>query len=264
MVHRRHPGPLRGLRLARDPGRGRPRPPPPWTPRSVARSRSPIGRRSCVARRSSDSARRARRARPPRTAHRSATARSRGRATRWAGPIRPSRSPGDVYAGWDARERGSAHHREWRSRFDAWRAAFPREAAEFERRGVGRAARRVGGGLRPTTLRRGRRGGGGHRLAQGLPERPGGPRTMLPELIGGSADLTGSNLTQVERVEGAEPRECRCELRLLRGARVRDERDLQRHRPARRLRPLRRHLPDVLGVRAQRAADGRADGGAAG
>ena len=45
--------------------------------------------------------------------------------------------PAEVYAGWDARERGAAHNLEWRSRLEPWRTAYPDDAAEFERRSAG-------------------------------------------------------------------------------------------------------------------------------
>ena len=110
-------------------------------------------------------------------------------------PHPPFEIPGDVYAGWDARERGSAHHREWRSRFDAWRAAFPREAAEFERRVSGAlpaeweeaCAHHLGEADAAAAAIASRK------ASQNALEALG---PMLPELIGGSADLTGSNLTQ--------------------------------------------------------------------
>jgi hypothetical protein len=80
----------------------------------------------------------------------------------------------------------------------------------------------------------------------------------LPEFLGGSADLTGSNLTNwkgCKHVSGQERRQ----LHFLRRARVRHGRDHERHGPARRPAALRRHLPDVLRIRPQCPAHGGAD-----
>ena len=110
-------------------------------------------------------------------------------------PHPPFEIPGEIYAGWDARERGAARNREWRARLEAWRAAFPREAAEFERRVTGalpagwaeECARRVGAaGAAAENI-------ASRKASQNALEALG---PMLPELIGGSADLTGSNLTR--------------------------------------------------------------------
>ena len=110
-------------------------------------------------------------------------------------PHPPFEIPGEIYAGWDARERGAAHRREWRERVEAWRAAFPEDAAEFERRvaaelpaaWAGECARHVG------TASMAAEDIASRKASQNALEALG---PMLPELIGGSADLTGSNLTK--------------------------------------------------------------------
>ena len=110
-------------------------------------------------------------------------------------PHPPFEIPGGVYAGWDARERGAARHRDWQARFEAWRTAFPEAAAEFERRTAGalpagwaeECARHVG------TASAAAEDVASRKASQNALEALG---PMLPELIGGSADLTGSNLTK--------------------------------------------------------------------
>ena len=110
-------------------------------------------------------------------------------------PHPPFEIPGEISAGWDARERGAAQHREWRERLEAWRAAFPEDAAEFERRvagelpaaWAGECARRIGEADAAAAAIASRK------ASQNALEALG---PMLPELIGGSADLTGSNLTK--------------------------------------------------------------------
>lgn len=103
--------------------------------------------------------------------------------------------PAEIYAAWDARERGRQFEQDWNRRFDAYREAHPDLAAEFERRIAGRlpddwtdcAAELVANGAAAEV-------GMATRKASANALALLGPR--LPELIGGSADLTGSNNTQ--------------------------------------------------------------------
>jgi transketolase len=106
----------------------------------------------------------------------------------------PFEIPADIYAGWDARGTGAARETEWNSRFAAYAAAFPGEAAEF--------ARRMSGALPPNW--RGHVDGFLARVneqAETIASRKASQNTiealgpLLPELVGGSADLAGSNLT---------------------------------------------------------------------
>ena len=107
----------------------------------------------------------------------------------------PFEVPGDVYAGWDARQRGAAHRAEWQARLGAWSARHPREAEEFDRRMMG--------GLPPDWAERcARHVEAAAAAAENIASRKASQNAleafgpMLPELIGGSADLTGSNLTK--------------------------------------------------------------------
>ena len=107
----------------------------------------------------------------------------------------PFEVPGDIYAGWDARQRGAARRGEWQARLEAWSAEYPREAAEFDRRMAGAlpgdwaesCARHVEAASAAAESIASRK------ASQNALEAFG---PMLPELIGGSADLTGSNLTK--------------------------------------------------------------------
>jgi transketolase len=106
----------------------------------------------------------------------------------------PFEVPEHLRAAWDARERGRAAEAAWRERFEAYRAQYPLEAAEFERRMAG---------LLSTDYR--------DRIAavfETVAARPEAVATrkasqnaldliapLTPEFFGGSADLTGSNLT---------------------------------------------------------------------
>ncbi|ALK08379.1 transketolase [Blastochloris viridis] len=109
----------------------------------------------------------------------------------WSHP--PFVVPDDVYAQWNQRARGAGLHADWTQRFEAYRAAFPELAAEFERR--------INGDL-PATFP----AATAHALAEAkaagnVASRKAGQVALsayapdLPELLGGSADLTHSNLT---------------------------------------------------------------------
>ena len=107
----------------------------------------------------------------------------------------PFEIPGEIYAGWDARQRGAAHRGEWQERLGAWSVEYPREAEEFDRRMAGElppdwaeaCARHVEAAAAAAESIASRK------ASQNALEAFG---PMLPELIGGSADLTGSNLTK--------------------------------------------------------------------
>ena len=113
-------------------------------------------------------------------------------ALQW--PHAPFEIPDEVRDAWDATTRGSAQENEWRERFEAYRAAHPDLANEFERRTAGelpedwsQASQAFIGSVDaegPTAA---------SRKASQLALEGFGP--LLPELIGGSADLAGSNLT---------------------------------------------------------------------
>jgi len=113
-------------------------------------------------------------------------------ALRW--PHAPFEIPETVRAAWDQRERGAAARAEWQSRFALYRAAHPALAAEFERRTAGElpadfaalAQDAVAALAAQATAVATRR-------ASQLALDAVAP--LLPELFGGSADLTGSNLT---------------------------------------------------------------------
>jgi len=102
--------------------------------------------------------------------------------------------PEDIYADWDARAAGHAAEQDWQQRFEAYQEHHPDEAREFERRMNGQLpgswadhARRVIAGLQAEG------GDMATRKASQLALNAFGP--LLPELIGGSADLAGSNNT---------------------------------------------------------------------
>ena len=106
----------------------------------------------------------------------------------------PFEIPDDVRVAWDGRAGGAAREADWQHRFEAYRRAYPALAAEFERRMSGelgdafddaRSAAIADAIARAETI--------ATRKASQNALNHFGP--ALGELIGGSADLTGSNLT---------------------------------------------------------------------
>ncbi len=102
--------------------------------------------------------------------------------------------PDDVYAGWDAKEAGAAAESAWGKKFAAYAAAFPAEAAEFTRRMAGdlpadftanadKFIAEVNGKEESPATRVASKGA------------LNGFAPLLPEFLGGSADLTPSNNT---------------------------------------------------------------------
>jgi len=102
--------------------------------------------------------------------------------------------PAEIAAAWNARARGAKAEEEWQEKVAAYTRAFPREAAELQRRLSGRLP--VGWGEQAAafvTASEEKAAKVASRKASQLALEGYGP--LLPELIGGSADLAGSNLT---------------------------------------------------------------------
>jgi transketolase len=102
--------------------------------------------------------------------------------------------PPHVYQGWDARKRGAELERAWNERFAAYEKTHPEAAREFRRRTAGElpalwkehcAALLEKINTKAETVAT-------RKASQNALE---GLAPVLPELVGGSADLTGSNLT---------------------------------------------------------------------
>jgi transketolase len=102
--------------------------------------------------------------------------------------------PADIASRWNAHERGATAESQWQTRFAAYKGAFPDLAAEFERRAAGElpsawpqtAAKYLEQAAQNTAALATRQSSQQALNAFG----PG-----LPEFLGGSADLTGSNNT---------------------------------------------------------------------
>ena len=105
--------------------------------------------------------------------------------------------PDEVYADWNARATGHAAEQAWNDRFAAYQAAYPELAAEFTRRMNGDLPAHFAQTAVDTVV-------GAHTKAETVASRKASQLALeaftaaLPELLGGSADLTGSNLTNTK------------------------------------------------------------------
>ena len=109
--------------------------------------------------------------------------------------------PDDIYAGWGAKGKGAAAEQAWNKKFAAYKSAFPDLAAELERRLQGKL---------PDDWKTGAEGfikavvTKGETIAtrKASQNAINGYAPLLPEIIGGSADLAGSNLTMWSGCKG--------------------------------------------------------------
>ncbi len=105
--------------------------------------------------------------------------------------------PQNVYDAWDARAAGKRAERRWSKSFQEYAVRYPEEAAEFLRRQAGELPAGFEDKVRALIAET-------HRKAETLATRKASQNVLeslmpaLPELVGGSADLTGSNLTMVK------------------------------------------------------------------
>lgn len=111
--------------------------------------------------------------------------------------------PADIYAGWDGKQKGGAAQAAWNEQFAAYAAAYPELAAELKRRlsgdvpadFVAKADEYIASlQANPENI--------ASRKASQNALNAFGP--LLPELLGGSADLAGSNLTIWKGCKGVE------------------------------------------------------------
>jgi transketolase len=112
-------------------------------------------------------------------------------------PHAPFAVPKDVYAAWDAKELGKSFEAAWNAQFAAYKAAFPELAKEFTRRMKGELPKQFHQVAVDAVL-------AAHTKAETVASRKASQIALeaytaaLPELLGGSADLTGSNLTNTK------------------------------------------------------------------
>ena len=115
--------------------------------------------------------------------------------------------PQDIYDGWNQKDKGDAREQEWNAKFDAYAKEFPEMAAEFKRRMSNKL---------PADWEKQSNAliNDANNAAEKVATRKASQNVItalapiLPEFVGGSADLTGSNLTSCpsfEHVKGKKP-----------------------------------------------------------
>ena len=119
----------------------------------------------------------------------------------------PFEIPVEIYQAWDARARGAARQADWQARFERYAAAHPQLAGEFTRRMAGELPADFEQQAQAIALRFQQEAKDvASRQASQLALDAFGP--LLPELLGGSADLTESNLTHwkgAQALDAAQP-----------------------------------------------------------
>ncbi len=119
----------------------------------------------------------------------------------------PFEIPADVYEGWDAKASGADAEAAWNAKFEAYAAEYPELAAEFKRRMAGELPANWKEATDKFIAET-------NAAAPSVASRKASQNTIaalapvLPEFLGGSADLTGSNLTSCgdfKHVSGKEP-----------------------------------------------------------
>ncbi|HTF83493.1 MAG TPA: transketolase [Cellvibrio sp.] len=110
--------------------------------------------------------------------------------------------PEDIYAGWNAIEKGASAEQAWADKMAAYKAAHPELAAEFDRRVVkgdlpADFAAKAEAFIAECQAK-------GEKIASRKASQNAiaAYAALLPELLGGSADLAGSNLTLVKTSKG--------------------------------------------------------------
>ena len=106
----------------------------------------------------------------------------------------PFEIPADVYAGWDNKKQGQAAEQSWDDKFAAYATAYPELASEYKRRVNNElpAEWEEKSSAYIADLQENQANIATRKASQNCIEAFGG---MLPELLGGSADLAPSNLT---------------------------------------------------------------------
>ena len=106
----------------------------------------------------------------------------------------PFEIPQEIYDGWDHHQEGAECEDNWNERFRAYNASYPKEAAEFKRRMSGKLPDNFAKKMDEYILKtqQDMPNIASRKASQNAIEAMG---PIVPELFGGSADLTGSNLT---------------------------------------------------------------------
>lgn len=116
----------------------------------------------------------------------------------------PFEIPDDVYAAWDFKEQGRKLEDAWNALFAKYKQEYPKEAAEFERRMAGKLVDGLTQKAKEFALDL-------QKNVANIATRKAGQNaldffgSLMPELVGGSADLAPSNLTMNKSSKSIKP-----------------------------------------------------------
>lgn len=119
-------------------------------------------------------------------------------------PYAPFTIPEEIYKGWDAQSKGAALEKDWDEMYSSYSKQYPDLAVELQRRLAGELPDTFSAQAEAFIAELEKEGKdlATRKSAQGALEKYA---TVLPELLGGSADLTGSNLTNWSGTVPIEP-----------------------------------------------------------
>ncbi len=107
----------------------------------------------------------------------------------------PFEVPSEIYSGWDAKDAGAANEASWNEKFAAYKAAYPELAAEYERRVINNELPSEFEEKAQAFIQECQEKGESIASRKASQNAIEAFASILPEMIGGSADLAGSNLT---------------------------------------------------------------------
>ncbi len=107
----------------------------------------------------------------------------------------PFEVPKDIYSAWDAKDKGAELEKVWSDRFQAYKAAHPELAAEYERRVIKGELPEDFAAKAEAFIQQCQEKQEKVATRKASQNAIGAYAKLLPELMGGSADLGGSNLT---------------------------------------------------------------------
>lgn len=116
-------------------------------------------------------------------------------------PHAPFEVPQDIYAGWDAKDAGAQKENDWDAKFDAYQSAFPELATELKRRLNGELPADFDEKA-DAFIQASQDSGASVASRKASQNSIEAFAAVMPELLGGSADLAGSNLTLVSNSKG--------------------------------------------------------------
>lgn len=119
-------------------------------------------------------------------------------------PYAPFEVPEDVYAQWDANEKGAEAEAQWNKLFDEYAAAYPDLAKSFKRRVIEQALPADFNEKADAFVRQCQADMQDMATRKASQNAIGFFANQLPEIIGGSADLAGSNLTLWPQAKGLQ------------------------------------------------------------